>query len=94
MCVCVYVKVMLGFLYAMESVSTPVPGKFWGLYIVGQDPSGSKSNRLHVDIIFRFCCHSFEVYSSIDSPKVMGDSPKVSNFHRFIGNQPPVLPEH
>jgi hypothetical protein len=30
----------------------PVPGKF--LDIVGQDPSNSKSNRLHVDI-FRFC---------------------------------------
>ena len=29
-----------------------VPGKFLG--IVGQDLSGSKSNRLHVDIIFRF----------------------------------------
>ena len=26
----------------------PVPGKFLG--IVGQDPSGSKCNRLHVDI--------------------------------------------
>ena len=40
-----------------------VPGKF--LSIVGQDLSDSKSNRLHVDI-FRFCFHSFEVYS-IDS---------------------------
>ena len=29
-----------------------VPGKFLG--IVGQDPSDSKFNRLHVDI-FRFC---------------------------------------
>jgi hypothetical protein len=31
-----------------------VPGKFLGIYTVGQDPSDSKSNRLHVDI-FRFC---------------------------------------
>ena len=30
----------------------PVPGKF--LSIIGQDPSDSKSNQLHVDI-FRFC---------------------------------------
>ena len=28
--------------------------------IVGQDPSDSKSNQLHVDI-FRACFHSFEV---------------------------------
>jgi hypothetical protein len=30
----------------------PLPGKFLG--IVGQDPSDSKSNRLHVDIL-QFC---------------------------------------
>ena len=47
----------------------PVPGKFLG--IVGQDPSeDSSSNQLHVDI-FRFCFHSFEVYS-IDSSKMIG----------------------
>jgi hypothetical protein len=41
------------------------PGSLW-LYIVSQDPSDSKSNRLQVDI-FRFGFHSFEVYSFIDS---------------------------
>ena len=40
------------------------PGSFWA-HRVGQDPSDSKSNRLHVDIV-RFCFHSFGVYS-IDS---------------------------
>ena len=45
-----------------------VPGKFLG--ILGQDPSDSKSNRLHVDIISQLCCfHSFGAYS-IDSSKV------------------------
>ena len=49
-----------------------VPGNFLG--IVGQDPSDSKSNRLHVDI-FQFFFHSFEVYSSIDYFKMIGNSP-------------------
>ena len=40
-------------------------GSFWA-YIVGQDNSDSKSNRLHVDIL-RFCSHSFEVYSIYSS---------------------------
>ena len=52
-----------------------MPGKFLG--IVGQDPGGSKSNRLHVDI-FRFCFHSFEVYSSVDS------SDMISRFHEVF----------
>ena len=42
-----------------------------GLYIVGQGPSDSKSNRLHVHI-FRCCFDSFEVYS-IDSSKRIGN---------------------
>jgi hypothetical protein len=42
-------------------------GSVWA-YIIGQDPSDSKSNWLHVDI-FRCCCNSFEVYSSTDSSK-------------------------
>ena len=32
------------------------PGTFWA-YIVGQDPSDSKSNRLHVDIVRFFFTH-------------------------------------
>ena len=36
----------------VQAVSFAVPGKFLG--IVSQDPSDSRSNRLHVDI-FRFC---------------------------------------
>ena len=42
-----------------------LPGKFLGIYkLVGQDPSDSKSSRLHADIIFRFCFHSFDEVSS------------------------------
>ena len=37
------------------------------LGIVSQDPCDSKFSRLQVDIIFRFCFHSFGVYSSLDS---------------------------
>ena len=43
---------------SMWMCSLPVPMKFLG--IVGQDPSDSKSNWIHVDI-FRFFFHSFEV---------------------------------
>jgi len=50
-------------------------GKFLGR--VGQDPSASKSNQLHVDI-FRFGFHSLEVYSSIDSSEIIGNPPEVS----------------
>ena len=57
----------------------PVPGKF--LAIVGQDPSDSKSSRLHVDI-FRFCFHSCEVCST-DSAEMIDNSPEVSNFNRL-----------
>ena len=63
-------------IYGLETV----PGIFLG--IVDKDPSDSKSNRLHVDI-FRFCFHSFEVYS-IDSSKMIGNSPEVSNFNRLL----------
>ena len=55
-------------------------GKFWG--IVGRDPSDSKSSRLHVDIL-PFCFHSFDVYS-IDSSKMVGNSPEVSHFNRLF----------
>ena len=68
---------------------TPMLGNFLGT--VNQDPSDSKSNRLHV-VIFWFWFHSFEVYS-IDSSKMIGNPPKVSNFNwlflklnRFICN--------
>ena len=71
------------------NLDKPVPGKFLG--IVGQDPSDSKSDWLQVDI-FRFCFHSFDVYS-IDSSKMIGNPPEVSNFNwlflklnRFICN--------
>ena len=57
-----------------------VPGKFLG--IVSEDPTDSKSNRLHVDI-FRVCVHSCEVYF-IDSSKIIGNSPEVSNFNRLF----------
>jgi hypothetical protein len=70
-------KVPNPFIYAFKWV----PGKSSG--IVGQDPSDSKSNRLHVDI-FRLCFHSFEVYFSIDSSKTIGNTPEVSNFNRWL----------
>ena len=38
-----------------------LPVKFLG--IVGQDPSESKFNQLHVHMIFRLCFYSFQVYS-------------------------------
>jgi hypothetical protein len=53
-------------------------------YIVSQDPSDSKSSRLHVDDIFWFFFYSFEVYSSMDSCKMIGDSPEVSNFNQLV----------
>ena len=56
--------------------------------IVGQDPSDSKSSRLHVDIVFRYCFHSLEeVYSSIDSSKMIGNSPlKSPTSTRYFSN--------
>ena len=60
-----------------------IVGSF-GAYIISQDSSDSKSNRLHVDDIFRFCFYSFEVYSFIDSSQMIGNSPQVSNFNRLF----------
>ena len=57
-----------------------MPGKFLG--IVNQDPSDSKSNRLHIDI-FRCYFYSFKIYY-IDSSKMIGNSPEVSNFNRVF----------
>ena len=52
--------------------------------IVGQDPSDFKSSRLHVDI-FRFAFfYSFEVYSSMDSSKMISNSFEVSNFNQLF----------
>ena len=60
-----------------------------------------KSNWLHVDDILRFSCIKLGVYSSIDSYKVIGNSPAVLNFNRLffklnrcICNVLPVLPDH
>ena len=56
--------------------------------IVSQEPSDSKSNRSHVDIILRFCFHSFdEILSSIDSSKMIG---KIS---WSLELQPVVIPQ-
>ena len=59
----------------------PVPGEF--LSIVSQDLSDFKSNQFHVDI-FWFCFHSFEVYSSIDYLKMIGNSLEVPNFSHLL----------
>jgi hypothetical protein len=57
---------------------------FWAYYRVSQDPSSdSESNWLHVDIIFWFCFHSFGVYNTMDSSKMIGNSLEVSNFNRL-----------
>ena len=61
--------------------SIPVPMMFLG--IVSQDPSDSESNQLHVDIVW-FCFHSFEVYPSLDSSKMIGNPPEVSNSNCFF----------
>ena len=53
-----------------------------GHNLVGQDPSDSKSNRLHVDI-FRCCFHSVGAYS-IDSFKMLSNSHEVSNFNQLF----------
>ena len=87
---------MIWFLWAIDGVAPEFrmssakfspqdqwPGRFWA-YIVGHGPNDSQSNRLHVDIIFQFFFHLFEVYSSIYSSKLIGNSPEVSNFNRFI----------
>ena len=57
-----------------------VPGSFWG--IVGQDPSNSKSNWLHVRHLL-VLLYSFEVYS-IYSSKMIGNSLEVSNYNRLF----------
>jgi hypothetical protein len=78
-------------LWNLECSSHKCPRSCWA-YRVSRDHSDSKSSRLHVDI-FRCCFHSCEVYSSIDSSKVIDNSPEVSNFnqlflelHQFIWN--------
>ena len=54
-------------------------GRFLG--IIGWDPSVCKSNRLHVDIL-RFFLYYIGVYS-INSSKMIGNFPAVSNFNRL-----------
>ena len=76
-----------------------MPGKFWG--IIGQDPSDSNPAGYMLTSFRLKCFHSFEeVYSSIDSSKMIGNSPELSNFDRlflkldrFIYNYS-VLPGH
>ena len=70
-------------------------GEIFG--IIGQDPSVSKSNQLHVDI-FRFFFYLSQVYS-IDSSRMMGNFPEVLNFNRlflklnrFVCNKHSVFP--
>ena len=57
------------------------PGSFWAHSV--EILVMSKPNRLHVDI-FRFCLHSFKVYS-VDSSRMIGNSPEVSiNLNRLF----------
>jgi hypothetical protein len=64
-----------------------VPGKFLG--IVGQDPSDSKSNWLHVDI-FYFFLYSFEVYFT-NSSRMIGSSFRSLQLQPVI---PQIQPVH
>ena len=50
---CILVVHNLWSLILIKTSVRAVPEKFWALYRVSQDPSDSKSNRLHVHI-FRF----------------------------------------
>lgn len=61
-----------------------VSGVFLG--INGEDPSPSKSHRLHVEIFFRVFRHSFKVYS-LDSSHTMGKCfPKSSTSTNYFLN--------
>ena len=67
-------------------------------HVVGQDPSDSNFNCLHIDI-FPVLLYSFKVYST-ESSKMIGNSPKVLYFNwlflklnLFIWHYLPVLPE-
>ena len=60
--------------FAMEF--TAMPGKFSGIYkSVKILVSDSKSNRLHVDVFPVLLLYSFELYYSIDSSKMISNSP-------------------
>ena len=59
-------------------------GSFWA-YSVGQDPSYSKSNRLHVDISSAFDAFiHFKYFLNIDSSKMIPNSHEVSNFNQLF----------
>ena len=60
------------------------------LGIIGQDPSVSKCDRLHIDI-FRFSFTDLKVYS-VDSSKLIGNFPEVLNLNGLILNWLSVLP--
>ena len=60
-----------------------MPGKFFK-GIDSQDPSDSKSNWLQVDI-FRFCFHSFQMYS-LDPSKTIGKFCEALNVNRLFLN--------
>ena len=67
------------------SVCDQCPGRFLG--IIGQNPSVSKSNQLHV-VVFWFSFIYIEVYS-IDSSKMIGTfcfEVLFGTFNRFICN--------
>ena len=72
------------FINSQKCVRSSAREVVWA-YRVGQDPSDSKSNRLHVHIFRFWCFHAFEVYS-IDSSKMTGKLPDVLDFNRFICN--------
>ena len=79
----------------LQFLSSSMSGEILG--IIGQDPSVSKSNQLHVDI-FRFFFYLSQVYS-IDSSRMMGNFPEVLNFNQlflklnqFVCNKHSVFP--
>ena len=68
--------------WAFVGCSVQCPGSFRA-YRVGQDPSDSKSSRLHVDIFRFWCFHSFKVYS-VNFSKTIGNPTEVSNFNELF----------
>ena len=83
---CVEAAITLGHVLLTSTTVKQCPGRLLG--IIGQNPSVSKSNRLHV-VIFRFFFIKFEVYS-INSSKMMGNSPEALNYTQLFSQTQPV----
>ena len=68
----------------MKDTHGPVSGEIFG-HNRSKSESVSKSNRLHVVVIFPVFLYWFELYST-DSSTTIGDFPEVLNFDRLFLN--------